>query len=386
MAHLRNRALVSIFRKKMKLWPAVCLFGPRQCGKTTFLKDIIFADAKLSYFTFDKSAIRRTATKNPEAFLSTVGVWPLVIDEAQKVPEVFDEIKALIDEKRIPGRFILSGSVKFSKKVEVREALTGRSAHLYLDTMNFQETLQNSGGQTQSGNLAAVHRYLERGGMPGVCFLHSKEERHSYWEEWLDTTCEIDLKNFSKGRLSSDLARQILEVLAIETQPEAHVIAKKIGVDTRRVQNHLDALKDLFLLREITPHPDAEQGKSLYYLFDSGLVHHLGGPLLKRFESYFLTEYFFYAQKTGDRRGTRLHYYRTRGGLIVNFLTKDQAFFFSEDNHLSKNSLKSIHAAQKRLPKHQVAVFLNSGQKMGEADADMRFVPWAEVCQSFRTD
>jgi predicted AAA+ superfamily ATPase len=193
----------------------------------------------------------------------------------------------------------------------------------------------------------------------------------------------MDLKTFSKGRLSGDLARQILEALAIETQPEAHVIAKKIGVDTRRAQNHIDALKDLFLLREVSPHPDAEKGKAQYYLFDSGLVHHLGGSLMKRFESYFLTEYFFHAQNIGNRRDTRLHYFKTRGGLNVNFLTKDRAFFFSDDNHLSKNSLKSIQAAQKRLKKHKTLIYLNSGQNMSGANTQMQLIPWTEVSHSF---
>ena len=110
MTHTRKRAVLPEFRKKLKAWPIVSLL-------TT----------------------RRRAENSPELFLKTVEVFPLVLDEVQKVPHIFDELKAIVDVKRIPGRYVLTGSVQFSRKIGIRESLTGRSATVRLDTMSILE-------------------------------------------------------------------------------------------------------------------------------------------------------------------------------------------------------------------------------------------------------
>ena len=115
------------------------------------------------------------------------------IDEAHKCLDLFDEIKAMVDEDRRPGRFILTGSVQFSKKLGIRESFTGRAASVRMDSMTLSET------SPQKNGLKEIQRYLQHGGMPGVCFLRDAEQVRRYWDEWIETTCYRDLLEISNS-------------------------------------------------------------------------------------------------------------------------------------------------------------------------------------------
>jgi predicted AAA+ superfamily ATPase len=114
MAHIRQRSMTGVVSKEMKFWPVICLLGPRQCGKSTLLRELFLSPEKGTYRSLDPAAMRMNAENSPELFLRQVESWPLVIDEAHKAPALFDEIKSIVDLKRRPGQFVLSGSVQFS--------------------------------------------------------------------------------------------------------------------------------------------------------------------------------------------------------------------------------------------------------------------------------
>src|SRR3989338_8707351 len=103
MPHNRKRLLHERFLKDFRFWPVISLMGPRQCGKSFFLQNLLWSKSRFDYVTLDRAAQRETATRNPELFLQGFSKRPLVIDEAQKAPPIFDEIKAVIDERRKPG-------------------------------------------------------------------------------------------------------------------------------------------------------------------------------------------------------------------------------------------------------------------------------------------
>jgi len=91
-------------------FPVIAITGPRQSGKSTLLI-AAFPDKK--YISFDDKRYRKLAKSNPGDFLNA---FPdgLIIDEAQKVPEIFDAIKLAVDSKPYsPGKFILTGSSQF---------------------------------------------------------------------------------------------------------------------------------------------------------------------------------------------------------------------------------------------------------------------------------
>ena len=114
----------------------VGITGPRQSGKSTLAK-AVFSDKK--YVTFDDRTMRNLAQSNPHDFIMA---FPngAVIDEAQKVPEIFDAIKLHVDQEHsAPGKFILTGSSQFRLKENMTDSLAGRAAFLKLLPFSIHE-------------------------------------------------------------------------------------------------------------------------------------------------------------------------------------------------------------------------------------------------------
>ena len=110
-------------------FPIVGITGPRQSGKSTLTK-LTFPDKK--YVTFDDKNMRELASSNPADF---VMAFPdgAIIDEAQKVPEIFDALKLHVDSTAFtPGKFILTGSSQFRLRKNMTDSLAGRAAFLKL--------------------------------------------------------------------------------------------------------------------------------------------------------------------------------------------------------------------------------------------------------------
>ena len=110
-------------------FPVVGITGPRQSGKSTLAKTT-FPHKK--YVTLDDKEMRELAASNPKDFLNA---FPdgAIIDEAQKVPEIFDAIKLFVDSnKHEPGKYILTGSSQFKLKENMTDSLAGRASFLKL--------------------------------------------------------------------------------------------------------------------------------------------------------------------------------------------------------------------------------------------------------------
>lgn len=105
MPHLRPRHVDRALRKSLRFWPVVCLVGSRQVGKSTLLRGL----AKFKYLTLDDAGLAALAAQSPAEVLAP----PCVIDEAQKAPKIFDAVKLDVDREKRPGKFVLTGSVRF---------------------------------------------------------------------------------------------------------------------------------------------------------------------------------------------------------------------------------------------------------------------------------
>ena len=197
MAHLRNRHLLSQIRKSARFWPVTGVLGLRQCGKSTLLNDLL----KLpNHVTLDDQDALEDAKISAKNFLAKLNT-PLVIDEAQKVPALFDAIKYNVDRKREPGKYFLSGSSTFSAKIGIRESLTGRIGLHYLYPMTLAEAHQV---EFSAKRAAPLHRencrfqqadaleQLASGGLPTPLFTRDPEERKSFLSNWLETTVVRD--------------------------------------------------------------------------------------------------------------------------------------------------------------------------------------------------
>ena len=349
MAHLRKRFITEHFQKLLKFWPVISLLGPRQSGKSTLLNDILPYGQKKQYVSLDKKALRTLANNNPEVFLNQFEI-PLVIDEAHKAPDLFDEIKAVVDQNRRPGMYVLTGSVSFSKKVGIQESLTGRTAVLRMDTMTIHETLEKKKCQ-----LKEIYKYMQFGGMPGVCFIRDSMQNEAYWLQWIDTVCNRDLKMFSKGKLSGDLAEEILEQCSILDHPDVASLAKNIGVDARRIQSHLLALEDLFAVRRVAP-SEKGIGKDIFLPFDCGLASYYKANNRRLWQIFFLVHH-INSTIFNSKKAPRIKYYLTSRHSFIDFVEDDTFHLYCDKPNPGRSETMTANAALKSNPKTKMNIY-----------------------------
>jgi len=104
--------------------PVVLLHGLRQCGKTTLAR-LVGDEAGFAYFTFDDDVQRAAAQTDPIGYVADLPERA-VLDEVQRVPELFTSLKAAVDTRRLPGRFILTGSANVLLVPKLADSLAGR--------------------------------------------------------------------------------------------------------------------------------------------------------------------------------------------------------------------------------------------------------------------
>jgi len=245
--------------------------GPRQSGKSTLAK-MTFPEKR--YISFDDKTIRELAAANPMDFLMA---FPdgAIIDEAQKVPEIFDAVKYHVDQGSFtPGKFILTGSNQFNLKQNMTDSLAGRAAFLRL--------LPFSIGELKNGNLLSnnVYETIFKGFYPP---LHDTAKHFSpddWFNSYVDTYLDLDVESqINYSNLS--VFKKFIQICATYSGQLLSMdsIARGIGVSAPTVKQWLSNLESSFIIHFLEP--DTQNlGKSLVktpklYFIDSGLLCHL---------------------------------------------------------------------------------------------------------------
>ncbi len=130
------RLLAKRLRELLAQYPVVCITGPRQSGKTTLVKNV-FPEAE--YVSLEDPDTRRFATEDPRGFLDLHDSAPLILDEAQRAPEIFSYIQTIADNKGREGLYILTGSFHFGLMEGISQSLAGRAGLLELLPFSFEE-------------------------------------------------------------------------------------------------------------------------------------------------------------------------------------------------------------------------------------------------------
>lgn len=166
-------------------FPVVRITGPRQSGKSTLAK-LTFPQKK--YVSFDEKSMREMAKSNPKDFLLA---FPdgAIIDEAQKVPEIFDAIKFHVDNNKFEaGKYILTGSSQFKLKENMSDSLAGRVAFLKLLPFSINELNNN--------NLLGENPYqaIFKGNYPPLYDVTKKFILEDWFENYIETYLDLDVK------------------------------------------------------------------------------------------------------------------------------------------------------------------------------------------------
>ena len=291
MTHYAQRDISSNVFEALTDIPVVVITGMRQTGKTTFLQKQPDLNQR-RYVTFDDFSQLEAAKLDPDRFVSSHE--PLTIDEAQKCPDILVAIKKVVDRKRVPGQFLLSGSANFSVLKGVSESLAGRSVYFTLHPFSRREI----GHQTQ--NKPFIREFFETqeipevkglqpieieevltGGMPTVA-LRQVKNRSLWFKGYEQTYLERDIREISQ--IGNIIAfRNLLHLAALRTgqllNPSGLGRDSKMNVST--TSRYLSLLEASFIIYRLAPYLRNRASRLIkspkMYVTDSGLAAYLAG-------------------------------------------------------------------------------------------------------------
>ena len=274
------RTLVAQVHSHLSLFPAVCLLGPRQAGKTTLARQIAESGdnseaglGKPGLYLDLESPADREKLRDAEHYLRQHRGLLVVLDEIQRVPELFQALRGIIDDRirggEQAGQFLLLGSASMDLLRQSGESLAGRIAYLELGPLDIREV-----GQDRQTLLWV------RGGFPRA-YLASKDSESSLWREnFISTYLQRDIPALGP-RIPAETLRRFWTMLAHSQGGlwNASQLARSLAVDGKTVARYLDLMVDLLLVRRLTPY-HANIRKRLVrsprtYVRDSGIAHTL---------------------------------------------------------------------------------------------------------------
>lgn len=254
-------------------FPAVALIGPRQVGKTTLALEV--SDKFESVYLDLESNRDQAKLSDPELYLSQHRDKLVILDEVHRLPNLFQNLRGLIDENRRMGKrsgsFLLLGSASIDLLRQSGESLAGRISYLELNPFDALEVDRK--------NLDTL---WIRGGFPDS-FLATNETVSFIWRQnFIRTYLERDIPQLGP-RIPAETLRRFWTMLAHEQAGllNSSKLARNLGVDGKTINNYLDLLVDLLLVRRLQPwHKNA--GKRLVkspkvYVRDTGIIHALLG-------------------------------------------------------------------------------------------------------------
>ncbi len=261
--------------------PVVLVHGPRQCGKTTLAKTI-GSSRGYGYISFDDDHRRASAKEDPIAF---VGELPnrVILDEVQRVPGLFTSLKAVVDEKRAPGRFLITGSANVLLVPRLADSLAGRMEIKRLHPLSQSEiegTTSDFLDQLFTGSFARNRTFgrlgvglAERvvgGGYPAALGRRSAPRRMVWYRDYLQAVVERDVRDLA--RISSlDALPRLLEVVASQTACLLNIteFAGRFELSRPTIRDYVTLLERVFLLE----HLPAWHGNRLARLVKAPKLH-----------------------------------------------------------------------------------------------------------------
>lgn len=229
----------------------VLLLGARRTGKTWLIRKWIDKQTEMvRYFNGDDittlEAFERRSAENYKNILGASRL--LVIDEAQRIPDLGSKLKLMIDE--IPGlRILISGSSAYDLSAATGEPLTGRKQTLYLYSLSESELKQTGDYIYLRENL---RERLVFGNYPELIHLAGRKEKQEYLREIVNSYLLKDILQFDGVRNSDKLLR-LLKLIAFQTGSEVsfHELATQLSLSKNTVEKYLDLLAKSFVIFQV---------------------------------------------------------------------------------------------------------------------------------------
>ena len=324
--------------------PVVLIHGPRQCGKTTLAR---MAGQKrgYAYFSFDDDLTLAAATADPVGFIADLPER-VILDEVQRAPGIFSTLKSAVDRRRVPGRFLLTGSANVLLLPTLAESLAGRMGILRLHPLaqcelagqrpRFLDTLFAGAFKTRKAERLgkALAERIAAGGYPAALARSTSRRRAAWYRDYIETHVQRDVRDMVRIA-SLDALPRLLALAAGQTARLINVsdLASPFQLSRPTIRDYVTLLERVFLLEELPPWHSNRLSRLVktpkLHVGDTGLACALlgldpaalmqdRGTLGQLLETFVFQE--LRRQASWHEEETRFHHYRDKDGAEVDLV------------------------------------------------------------------
>ena len=354
---------------------AVALIGPRQIGKTTLALDI-GTERNAVYLDLEDRSDRQKLAE-PKLYLEQYRDRLVILDEIHRVPEIFQDLRGIIDQGRRDGlntgRFLILGSAAIELLRQSGETLAGRIAYVPMgpfDVLEISDTAED------------LNALWVRGGFPDSYLASTEEHSFAWRKDFIRTYLERDVALFGP-RLPAETLERLWTMLGHNQGGllNASKLASALDISAQTVNRYIDLLVDLLLIRRLVPLHN-NLGKRLVkspklYVRDSGLTHALlgianfdslaGHPIVGASWEGFVIENLI---SVAPER-TQASFYRTAAGAEIDLvldLPQGQRWAVEIKRSLTPKTAKGFHHAREDLQPERTFVVYSGEERYPKAE------------------
>lgn len=336
------------FREMSNFFKVVLVTGARQVGKTTMLKKLADGTDR-TYVSLDDIMARELAQSDPTLFFQKYKP-PVIIDEVQYAPQLFERIKVICDSSEEYGQFWLTGSQQYDMMKNVRETLAGRIGILSLYSLSqreksgitFDEPLDFSfeelckrQNKTNPNNISDVFEHIWRGGMPRVQQA-DEEMRQEYFNSYVDTYLMRDVAEAGGVTDSARFLKMLRSCAALTAEQVNYSnLAQSADISEPTAKEWVRLLQGLGIIYLLHPYSNNELKRLTktpkLYFCDTGLCAFLSMWLTKDtlmngaasghyYENYVVNE-LIRSYAYGKKR-SNLYYYRDSNAKEIDIIAE----------------------------------------------------------------
>lgn len=242
--------------------PVVLIHGPRRCGKTTLARHLGEIHGHV-YFSFDDEGMLSAAREDPVGFVAGLPER-VILDEVQRIPELFTSIKLVVDRDRTPGRFILTGSANVLLLPRLSDSLAGRMAIIRLHPLSrcellgresqFLERLATDGFEWRRMDRLGdgIADIIAVGGYPEAVARRSSARRLAWSRDYLETIVQRDILDMARIR-GHEILPDLLSAAADQTAQMFNLadLAAPFSLSRPTIRDYVTLLERVFLIHRL---------------------------------------------------------------------------------------------------------------------------------------
>jgi len=264
-----KRQLSNRILKLLNHFPAVAILGPRQVGKTTLARSLQKLMPKKTIYIDLERYEDLIKLNEPSLYLESRSDRCIIIDEIQRRPSLFPELRSMIDRKRTAGRFLILGSASPDLLKQSSESLAGRISYVELTPFHIGEVRYKD----------FLNLWL-RGGFPVPFLTDDDEIRKEWFNSFITSYIERDLPQLGLITSSQQLRRFINMLAGIQGSIlNLQMLSRSLDVSSTTIIRYLDYLENAFLVRRLPPYYMNIKKRLVkspkIFIRDTGILHYL---------------------------------------------------------------------------------------------------------------